>query len=184
MKFTTARAAWDYSHQHEDTTDPKCAGRQFEALELLADLGGRHRAGDTTALPYALAVCARHGLVMPDWLAEAVSLGITRWHDFEARSLDEALNVSRKGSRARDEQNYRKHRKAVFFAVLHMLEQGAPIDDGLFEQAVTSMANEFEQGKRQSPHSFSAGTYKRWFYRYLDESKAARLAFEVYKARK
>lgn len=165
MKFETLREAWAYTLEHgEDIADPRCAGRQFEAAQQVDGLRERHENGDTTALPYALATCAHHGLVMPEWLADAVYSGIVRWHNFETRTLDEALGVSRKGRRGPDELNYRHHAKAVFFRVLERRIRGQGVDAGMFDEVAKEM------GSERIGH-FTGGTAKNWYYRYIDENK-------------
>lgn len=171
MKFKTAAEAWAFTHKHrEDAADPHCAGRQFEARQLVDGYRERHESGDTTALPYALATCAHHGLVMPDWLADAVYGGIVRWHNFETRTLDDAIGVSRKGQQAPGEMNYRAHCVEVFMQVITRVRDGRPVEPDLFEEISEDMNAKF-----------SGATCSRWFYRYLDETPVASDWYEHYK---
>ncbi|KZY31332.1 hypothetical protein A3754_02005 [Alcanivorax sp. HI0083] len=166
MKFKTAAEAWAYSHQNnEDLLDLRCSGRQFEAMQIVEEHREKHESGDKTALPYALAACARHGLVMPDWLADAVYNGIVRWHDFEARTLDDALEVGRKNKRASDEMRYRRHGKAVFDRVLKRRIKGQGVDSGMFDDIAKEM--DFPGNGA----GFSGGTAKNWYYRFIKENK-------------
>tara|TARA_R110001599_G_scaffold241193_3_gene440807 strand:+ start:21482 stop:22015 length:534 start_codon:yes stop_codon:yes gene_type:complete len=168
VRFDTAEEAWKYTRQNnEDISDPRCAGRQFEATQQVHVFHEKHLKGDTTALPYALAICAHHGLAMPNWLSEVIYNGIVSWHNFETGTLDDAFGVSRKGRRKPDELNYRRHRDSVFQRVLVRVQDGESVDDELFEL----IADEMNAG-------FAGGTCKRWFYRYLDESPVAQSLYD------
>lgn len=161
-KFETSAEAWAYTRENEDSTSPKCAGRQFEAAQEIERLHQKHESGDTAAVIYALANCAHHGLVMPDWLADIIWSGSVRWHNFECRKLEDAFGVSRKSKRKPDELLYRKHNTAVFMRILDLIEDGCSIDETMFEQVASAMNA-----------GFSGPTCRTWFYRYVREFPGA-----------
>lgn len=94
----------------------------------------RFEAGDKAAVPDAMDLCARAGLAMPVWLAEAFCAGYTAWATYEVRSLDEALGVVRKGRRRPDLQKAYAAKAAVVMEVNRVHQEGIPIEEALFEQ--------------------------------------------------
>ena len=54
---------------------------------MIEDCRHRFEAGDKTALLDAVDLCARSGLALPVWLAEAYSAGYTAWATYKVRSL-------------------------------------------------------------------------------------------------
>ncbi|MET0706635.1 MAG: hypothetical protein ABWY82_07285, partial [Tardiphaga sp.] len=55
---------------------------------LIDDRRRRFEAGDKAALLDAVDLCARAGLPMPGWLAEAYCAAYAHWAAYRARSLD------------------------------------------------------------------------------------------------
>lgn len=144
-----------------DWSDPRSPGRQEEQLRELEHDREKVEAGDRRVIFYALARCAKHGLAMPDWLAEEYLRGIQRWHDFEKRTLDECFECERqKGLRVSAELSYRQHGKAVFNEIFRLtVECGHPMSDETFELAARHLNCGFEKT-----------TCARMFYRFLTDN--------------
>jgi hypothetical protein len=97
----------------------------------------RFKAGDPAALLDAVDSCARAGMPMPPWLAEAFCERYARWARFEKESatLDAAFNVKRPKKMHIGKRELREWlRPRVVFAVLRLhRDGGAPIDQQLFD---------------------------------------------------
>ena len=101
---------------------------------LIDDRRRRFEAGDKAALLDAVDLCARAGLPMPGWLAEAYCAAYAHWAAYRARSLDEAFGVDRKGRKLADLQQ-RESLKAVVAVEVNRLRKVMPTDEHLFEEA-------------------------------------------------
>ena len=144
-----------------DWSDPRSPGRQEEQQRELEHDREKVEAGDRRVIFYALARCAKHGLAMPDWLAEEYLRGIQKWHDFEGRTLDESFDCERqKGLRVRAERSYRQHGKAVFDEIFRLtVECGHPMSGETFELAAGNLNRGFEKT-----------TCSGMFYRFLADN--------------
>ena len=101
---------------------------------LIDDRRRRFEAGDKAALLDAVDLCARAGLPMPGWLAEAYCAAYAHWAAYRVRSLDEAFGVDRKGRKLADLQQ-RESLKAVVAVEVNRLRKVMPTDEHLFEEA-------------------------------------------------
>lgn len=95
----------------------------------------RFQAGDRVALLAAVATCAWYDLVMPDWVATNFLTAYREVIHYEARSWDVAFGRPHKKrirlARARER---REKRWGVHLRCKALIDRGAVIDDGLFEQ--------------------------------------------------
>jgi hypothetical protein len=91
--------------------------------------------GDGVALLLAIDYCARSGMAMPEWLAQAFTERYDNWRKFRVKTLDAAFGV-RRGRRIRIErQRAREELKPYVVYWVRLLQQkGAAIDDALFER--------------------------------------------------
>jgi len=116
-----------------------CEQQPFGVLTL-EQLRMEFEAGDRSKLISAIAFCARHKLVMPEWVADTFLPGAQKWLYHEVRVLDEALGISwPKGMRMSNERNKKKLMWPVFNAIEKLRKTpgnpgGRPLDDNLFDQ--------------------------------------------------
>lgn len=96
----------------------------------------REQPPDPAALLDAIDFCARAGMPMPRWLAEAWCARYEDWMLFRAKSLDEAFGVSRPKGMHIDGAAQRQRLKArVVLEVLRLHgEEKLPIDQDLFDR--------------------------------------------------
>jgi hypothetical protein len=117
--------------------DPTGPLHRWWARRKLAVLEQRYAAGDRFALMYAIRVCANHDLLMPLWVALAYIEGFDQVNHYRADSWDTAFGrpFPKGGHLARARQRH-MHRPQVYVRVMEILksEEGATIDDGLFER--------------------------------------------------
>jgi hypothetical protein len=92
----------------------------------------RFDVGDGEALLDAIDGCARSGMALPLWAAEAFCGRYVSWVQFEARTLDEAFGVTRKGMHVASQNQRERLRLHVVLLVIQLHEEGMPIDDKLF----------------------------------------------------
>jgi len=108
--------------------------------ETLENLRREFEAGDKFRLIAAIAFCARHQLVMPEWVASAFLPGANQWLRHEVKALGDALDVAwSKGM----QQPAARQKKELMWSVFNKIEElrctpanryGNPLDDGLFEK--------------------------------------------------
>jgi hypothetical protein len=96
-------------------------------------------AGEDWALLDAVDFCARGGMAMPLWLANAFCERYASWSLFETRTLDAAFRVERKGARLPDRARREWLKPRVVLRVLLLHGQRVPIDEGLFEKVGTDL---------------------------------------------
>ena len=99
---------------------------------MIEDCRHRFEAGDKTALLDAVDLCARSGLALPVWLAEAYCAGYTAWATYKVRSLDQAFGVERKGRRIPDLQEREALKASVVIEVDKLRQEKVPTDETLF----------------------------------------------------
>jgi hypothetical protein len=95
----------------------------------------RFDAGEGEALLDAIDGCARGGMTLPLWVGEAFCVRYVSWARFEARTLDEAFGVTRRGMHVASRNQRERLRLHVVLLVIQLHEEGMPIDDKLFAQA-------------------------------------------------
>lgn len=137
--FDPWTATFDVAAQLGATGTPAFA--QWSAVQGILQLRDLiEKEGDGIALLMAISIVARHGLVMPPWLAAAY---LNRWNKFyryECASLDEAFDHKAPTERERL-ATYKKQR--LLPAVSHHLvaeinaNPTQAIDDALFEKVAT-----------------------------------------------
>ena len=95
----------------------------------------RFEAGEPKALLEAIDFCARSGSAMPLWLAEAFCARYEAWSRYDAKTLDQAFGVERKGERIPNRKFRESMKPRVAYEVcrLHRQEK-LPIDEALFER--------------------------------------------------
>jgi hypothetical protein len=97
-------------------------------------LQANFEAGDNRALLTAVAVCARDGMTVPPWAAEAFYARYAEWARFEVRTLDEAFGVKRKGSRLANLAFQEKIKESVILKAYQLhAKDGLPLGDELFD---------------------------------------------------
>ena len=95
----------------------------------------RFEAGEANALLDALDYCARSGSAMPLWLAEAFCTRYDKWLRYDAKTLDQAFGVERKGERIPDRRVRGSLKAPVAWEVIRLHKQEKlPIDEALFER--------------------------------------------------
>lgn len=123
------RAA-DPSRQWSDPTLPVA---RFAAMETLAALQPRFAAGEGAALMDALALCARHDITMPAWVARGYLGAYHQVLDCKAKSWDEVFGDPHpKGQHLAARRKKRNLAPAVWSAVREARDMGRPIDEALF----------------------------------------------------
>jgi hypothetical protein len=126
------------------------------AAQMVARCKARYEAGDAAALLDAIDWCARSGLPMPSWLAEAFCERYVRWVKFEG-SLDEVFAVQRpKGKHIQKRARREWLRPRVVMQVTKLNRGGAPLDDGTFELVGTGFSG--------TGFSVSGGLVKKIYY--------------------
>jgi len=94
---------------------------------MVAKCRRQFKAGKQVALLDAIDFCARAGLSMPLWLAEAFCARYLEWVRFRAKTLDEAFRVARpKGARLDDRARRERLRGSVILRVLLLSREGVP----------------------------------------------------------
>jgi len=106
----------------------------------LESLRTEFEAGDKSRLIAAMAFCARHGLVMPEWVTSAFLPGANQWLQHDVKELGDALGVSwPKGQ----QQPAARQKNKLMWAVFNKIDElhrtpanpdGKPLDDELFER--------------------------------------------------
>ena len=95
----------------------------------------RHKqfeAGEDWALLDAVDLCARAGVVIPEWAANAFCERYMDWHLFRAKSLDTAFGVTRKKMHVDGRMLREWLRPRVALHVLLRAAKGEAIDETLF----------------------------------------------------
>jgi hypothetical protein len=100
----------------------------------------RHKqfgAGEDWALLDAVDFCARAGVVMPEWLAEAFCQRYLDWHLFQAKTLADAFGVARsKREHAKKRADRERLKPRVVLEVLRQRrkDETLAIDEELFRR--------------------------------------------------
>jgi hypothetical protein len=103
-------------------SDPSGPVSQWDGLHRLDQLERQFTAGDEAALLEAIAVCARHDLVIPEWAAVAYLRAYLRVIHFETDSWDVAFGRPHpRGIHLRKAQKRRQLRFQVYNHVRAML---------------------------------------------------------------
>jgi hypothetical protein len=89
--------------------------------------------GDGGVLLDAVDLCARSGVALPKWAADAFSERYSDWRQFRQRTLDEAFKAERRGVRMSDQAALFWLRPRIFKRVLELRAKGLPFDGGMFE---------------------------------------------------
>ena len=106
------------------------------SAHAVEELHRQFRAKNERALLDAVDFCARAGMAMPPWLANAFCRRYMKWHQFEAKSLDEAFKVERpKRMQTKKAERREKLKLQVVLEVLRIQsEKRVPLDNTLFER--------------------------------------------------
>lgn len=122
--------------------DTKAPFRQYFALYQLDLLEYRHKT-DKACLMMAIQLCAKHGLIMPEWVAAALNEANREiFALYEKHSWDEVFGKPReKGSHSNSLKKRRFLTVKVWKEVNKELEINpeTPIDTGLFEKIGKSL---------------------------------------------
>jgi hypothetical protein len=98
----------------------------------------RFNAGEGEALLDAIDGCARSGMALPPWAAEAFCAHYVSRAQYGAATLDEAFGVKRKGKHLESARRHKWLQKRVAFCALQLrAEEGLTIDTELFERIDT-----------------------------------------------
>jgi hypothetical protein len=144
--------------------------RRRSDARLVEKYRERFKAGDSAALLNAVDLCARSGLPLPLWAAQAFCDRFLAWASYRAPTLDAAFEVTRPkraklGARARREAQ----RTCVVREVVDLHQAGAPLDEYLFVRAGKALR-------------LSGGVVKSIYYE--DASRSLRKIFESERGRK
>jgi hypothetical protein len=105
----------------------------------------RFDAGEAGALLDAIDMCARAGMPMPLWAAEAFCGRYVSWAQFRAQTLDEAFGVMRpKGMHVSGRALREWLRPRVALRVTQLQRAGMPTDEALFEQVAADLGNKIK----------------------------------------
>jgi hypothetical protein len=107
---------------------------------MVEKLHHQYEAGDPGAILDAIDFCARAGMPMPVWLAEAYCARFEDWSMYQVKSLDEAFGVRarREGARIPDRERRERLKPRVVLSALRLRERKGkgkplPYDMALFE---------------------------------------------------
>jgi hypothetical protein len=93
----------------------------------------RFLAGESVALLDALEVCATFHVPLPRWAADEFVKRFLAWADFSVPTLDEAFEVTRKGTHL----NASRRRALLSYRILDEIARRRklkqPVDEGMFE---------------------------------------------------
>ena len=112
-----------------------------DIIPYINELEARYRAGDADALLEALNLCTSlEDSPMPGWVADGVNDALSKYHEFEAKTLDEAFNVSRKkGMHLNKERNKIAQKGRIAGQVLRAKRNKTSVTDELFAEIGTKM---------------------------------------------
>jgi hypothetical protein len=98
-------------------------------------------AGKEWALIDAVDLCARSGMAMPAWLANAFKERYMNWYLYKVKTLDKAFGVERKGVKVKRRalREVLRPRIALLVLELHAGGQGMPIDEQIFAEVAAKL---------------------------------------------
>ena len=132
MQETKEILAADPSRSDSDPTLPVF---RFSAMQRLEERRLQFEAGHKMSLLAAIRICANHDLVMPGWVARAFISGYEKVLTCRANSWDKVFgNPYQKGRHLAAMRKKRNLSPAVWNAVNDARQQGAPVDEDLFEE--------------------------------------------------
>jgi hypothetical protein len=102
---------------------------------------GRLLAGESVALLDAIEICATFRVPLPQWAADEFVKRFLAWADFSVLTLDEAFEVTRKGthlsaSRRRALLSYR-----ILDEIARRRKLKQPVDEGMFEAVAEAVGD-------------------------------------------
>jgi hypothetical protein len=113
-------------------------GRNTLPTRHVEECHKRFDAGEGEALLDAIDYCARSGMALPLWAAEAFCERYVSWAQFKARTLDEAFGVKRKGKHLETARRHQRLQLHVALCALQLrAEEGLTTDTELFERINT-----------------------------------------------
>ncbi|WP_242163382.1 hypothetical protein [Lysobacter sp. M15] len=126
-------------------------------VTMLDRLRDRVERGDGDAVLEAMSLAATLRLVMPVWLASAVTGAVAAYRNHDVKTLDDAFGVQRqKGQQLPAAQSEGQNALYVIAEVLRLHALGKPIDAGTFEEAGATCG----VGKT---------TAEKWFYKHKND---------------
>jgi hypothetical protein len=115
--------------------DPTLPIFRLHGMERLEQERLHFEAGNKMSLLAAIRICANHDLVMPEWVALAFIAGYDKVLNCRANSWDAVFgNPYSKGKHLAAMRKKRELSPAVWLAVNDARNQGATVDENLFEQ--------------------------------------------------
>lgn len=121
-----------------DISSPMNPLGQWFALRYIENLHSQYEQSDKLALMKAIRACAYHGLIMPEWIVQDLTLAIDKVLSYEFKSWDEALGSPfPKNTNTNALKKKERLKFEVFFEARNILENNPdqPIDAGLYEKA-------------------------------------------------
>lgn len=120
---------------------------KWDALQRIEVERQRYVAGDQNALMSAIACCAGHDLIMPDWVSKGFRKAYYSVAHFHTASWDEAFGAPhRKGTHLDKARQRWELRPQIWLYVRELKSKGVPTDPALFE----TVAEKFGIGRRQA----------------------------------
>jgi hypothetical protein len=134
--------------------DPKLPYWQWHGLRQLDECERRYQ-NDSFMLMYAIRICARHALPLPDWVARAYSEAYDKVHKYHARSWDEVFGKPYpKGRHLSASRKLLEKSQGVWAEITKIKEEcpNRPIDEFLFEE----VGEKFNIGKTKASEYYYA----------------------------
>jgi hypothetical protein len=175
--FDEARAAQEAAVAAGlDPSDPTGPYFRWDALLMLDTYKSAFETGDKFALLTAINTCARHDLVLPDWVSKKFRRAYMKVIQLKAGSWDDVFGSPYGGKfKTKNRQDQARRRREaripIFLEIIKLSRSGTPIDDDLFaevgkrhgvgktvcNQLYTSVKKSLSQGRplapRESPKS-------------------------------
>lgn len=117
---------------------PKTSGVMPERSWRLADLEQCARdycAGDKTALAHTIAICAKHGVALPNWASDAYVTGYRNIANFHSKTWDSIFGTPvPKGKQLSALRKRRQKAFLIWNEIQYLHERGRSIDNDLFDE--------------------------------------------------
>ncbi len=123
-------------HFHEFDLGSKAPALQYCAVKQCRELKRNVESGDGFDTLTCIRLCAEHGLVIPDWLADAFKSKYDPVHNLQVGSWDDKKSFGRPyPAKTNLKATRKKFAKAgwIWLAIVERIENGQAVGDALFE---------------------------------------------------